>query len=435
MSEGTGEESVMPVTYEMCQKCACLYERGTACDRCAPDGNQAAFAPFQPSESAPSKHVDAATDPEPILSAVVATPAPAPSKSENGPGDVHVLAFHGSGGSFFGIHVMNMFLTMLTLGVYYFWGKVKVRQYLYSQSEFNGDRFAYHGTGRELLWGFLRAFVVFGGLSLLIKAAPLLPGGLAVKLAAVLVTYLLLFMLIPFAVAATRRYRLSRSSWRGIRFSFRGSIVNFVRLYLKGIVLSFLTLGVYYPYFIARQQKYLVSHTYFGNERFRFDGNGREMMKIYFPIVLLWVSAAALAVAVPFAVNVMKHRDPVSSIILALITLAVGCTGVFYPFWFQAAKQRYLWNHTTFGAGDARFHATMSGGGLFLLKIGNALLLLLTLGLAWPWTMVRNANFLLNHLTLEGALDLSAVRQDAQAATAVGEGLDSLLDLDAGFAT
>jgi uncharacterized membrane protein YjgN (DUF898 family) len=113
-------------------------------------------------------------------------------------------------------------LSILTMGIYYFWGKVKVRHYLYGQSEFNGDRFAYHGTGRELLWGFLRAVVVFGGLSLLFKPVPLLPGGMAVKIGALLAAYVLLFVLIPFAVEATRRYRLSRSSWRGIRFSFRG---------------------------------------------------------------------------------------------------------------------------------------------------------------------------------------------------------------------
>jgi uncharacterized membrane protein YjgN (DUF898 family) len=425
----------MPVTYEMCQKCACLYERGSACDRCVSDGNRAAVASPPPPVSAPSKPAHATTVPEPIASAVYATPAPTPSGTVTGPEGVHVLAFHGSGGSFFGIHVINMLLTILTLGVYYFWGKVKVRQYLYSQSEFNGDRFAFHGTGRELLWGFLRAFVVFGGLSLLFRAAPLLPGGLAVKITAVLATYLLLFMLIPFAVAATRRYRLSRSSWRGIRFSFRGSIANFVRLYLKGIVLSFLTLGIYYPFFIARQQKYLVSHTYFGNERFRFDGNGHELMKIYLPLTVFPVLIVATAVIVPSVLKLIGHPGPVVAWVGGLTMLLIGCFALIYPFWFEAAKQRYLWNHTKFGAGDARFHATMSGGGLFLLKSGNAFLLLLTLGLAWPWTMVRNTNFLFNHLTLEGALDLSAVRQDAQSATALGEGLDSLMDLDAGFAT
>ncbi|MEE8224479.1 MAG: DUF898 family protein, partial [candidate division NC10 bacterium] len=58
-------------------------------------------------------------------------------------GHVHGLFFHGTGGSLFGIHIVNMFLTVITLGIYYFWGKTKVRNYLWSQTDFAGDRFAY----------------------------------------------------------------------------------------------------------------------------------------------------------------------------------------------------------------------------------------------------------------------------------------------------
>src|SRR5262247_2823684 len=58
-------------------------------------------------------------------------------------------AFLGSGGTLLGIHVVNVLLTLSTLGVYYFWAKTRVRRYLFSESEFAADRFAYHGTGRE----------------------------------------------------------------------------------------------------------------------------------------------------------------------------------------------------------------------------------------------------------------------------------------------
>ncbi|HUJ78711.1 MAG TPA: YjgN family protein [Nitrospiria bacterium] len=418
----------MASTYDMCQKCARLFERGAACG-CATPGGPILTGPSSPQAPVPPDAARSSAPPQTNTTIESAEPNPVPSRSMAGPQEAHTLSFHGSGGSFFGIHVTNMLLTVLTLGIYYFWGKAKVRHYLYGQSEFSGDRFAYHGTGRELLWGFLRATVVFGGLSLLVKTAPLLPGGLAVKIAAVLVAYLLLFLLIPFAVAATRRYRLSRSSWRGIRFSFRGSIADFVRLYLKGIGLSILTLGLYYPYFVARQQKYLVSHSYFGNARFRFDGEGRELLKIYFAwFALLFLSGLLAGVLTPLLLR-LGVVGPKPSALIPLALLPIAGVGWFS---FQANKQRYVWNHTLFGS--ARFSATMTGGRLLGLKLGNALLLVLTLGLAWPWTMVRNANFLVRHLALEGALDLAAIHQEAQPATALGEGLDSLMDLDAGFA-
>ncbi len=62
-------------------------------------------------------------------------------------------SFHGEGGALFGIYIVNLLLTIVTLGVFYFWGKTRVRRYMYSQAAFGGDRFTYHGTGMELLIG------------------------------------------------------------------------------------------------------------------------------------------------------------------------------------------------------------------------------------------------------------------------------------------
>src|SRR5262245_12854679 len=61
------------------------------------------------------------------------------------------LSFHGSGGTLFGIHVVNVLFTLLTLGVYYFWGKTRIRRYIFGESAFEDDRFAYHGTAQELM--------------------------------------------------------------------------------------------------------------------------------------------------------------------------------------------------------------------------------------------------------------------------------------------
>jgi len=69
----------------------------------------------------------------------------------------HVPTFQGNGGGLFGIYLRNVLLGIVTCGIYTFWGKTRVRQYLYGQTEFAGDRFAYHGTGMELFRGWLKA--------------------------------------------------------------------------------------------------------------------------------------------------------------------------------------------------------------------------------------------------------------------------------------
>ncbi len=300
--------------------------------------------------------------------------------------------FHGSGGTLLGIHIVNVLLILLTLGVYYVWAKTRVRRYLFSETQFERDRFAYHGTGKELLLGFLRAFVVF---LLPIIALSIIRDQLDVdpkiKAAAAFLISVLFLIFIPVAMVGSRRYRLTRTSWRGIRFSFRGRARNFIWVFLKGYFLTGLTFGLYYPFYLTRRQAFMVSNSYFGNERFDFDGDGWELF-----------------------------RGFVLSILLTLPTLGLCWI------WYLARKRRFFWDHTQFG--PARFHSTVAGGALLALYLINALLLLSTLGLAWPWVRVRNLRFAFRYVSLDGPLDLERIQQQAQYASPTGEGLAGFLD-------
>ena len=324
-------------------------------------------------------------------------PQPPAGGTEPGPGThpTHRLAFHGAGGSLLGIHIVNVLLTIITLGVYYFWAKVRVRSYILSQTECAGDRFAYHGTGRELLLGFVKAVLLIGiPLFLLDLGIDLIARGPVAHAVGGLLSYVAILAFFAFATVGARRYRLSRTSWRGVRFSFRGRLLEFLKLFVGGSLLTTITLGLYYPFFDTRRHGFLVSHSYFGNQTFSFDGRGKDLFGRY----------------------------------LLTLLLLVPTLGVCW-FWFLARKQRYFWDHTSFGA--ARFRSTVTGGRLLLLSAGNALLLILTLGFAWPWVVVRNARFACTYLTLDGPLDLAAVQQEAQTVSTTGEGLAGILD--AGF--
>jgi uncharacterized membrane protein YjgN (DUF898 family) len=307
------------------------------------------------------------------------------------------LFFHGTGGTLFGIHIVNVLLTIVTLGVYYFWAKTRVRVYMLSQAEFEGDRFAWHGTGKELLIGFLKAMLIFFiPLSVLgvIKDVPDLSAPL--HLLAAILGYALVVIVLPLAMVGSRRYRLSRISWRGIRFSFRGPAWDFVKIFIVGSILTSLTLGLYYPFFDTRRYAFMTSHAWFGNRRFRFDG---ERSELFGPFLL--------------------------TLPLVLPTLGLVL------FWYWARKRRFFWDHTA--VDEARFRCTVTGGRLALLTLGNVALLVCTLGLGWPWVKVRNARFTCATLTIDGPLDLDQIQQDAQAASTTGEGLAGLVDSGSGF--
>ena len=318
-------------------------------------------------------------------------PAGAPPGEES-PEGRRRLTFHGSGGTLLGITIVNALLILVTLGVYYCWAKTRVRRYLFSETAFAGDRFAYHGTGKELLLGFLRAFVVFlVPIIVLSVVRDQLNVDPRIKTVAAFLISILFLIFIPVAMVGSRRYRLSRASWRGIRFSFRGRAWAFIPIFLKGYFLSGLTFGLYYPFYLTRRQDFMVANAYFGNERFGFDGRGWELFRSF-----------------------------VLSILLTLPTLGICWI------WYLARKRRFFWDHTYFG--EARFRSTVAGGALLGLYVVNALLLVLTLGLAWPWVRVRNIRFAFRYLSLEGPLDLERIQQQAQVASATGEGLAGFLD-------
>jgi uncharacterized membrane protein YjgN (DUF898 family)/DNA-directed RNA polymerase subunit RPC12/RpoP len=315
-----------------------------------------------------------------------------PSASKPQTPKTYKPGFHGQGGSLFGIHLVNVCLTLLTLALYSFWAKVRIRKYLYSQTQFAGDRFAYHGTGRELLHGASKATFVFGLPYLVISNASLIVGGGTVvfSISQILATLLALIFL-PVAIVGARRYRLSRSSWRGIHFSFRGQAVEFMKLFITGALLTGVTLGAYYPVFDLKRQRYLAQKSYVGTHPFSFDGED-------------WALA----------------MDFVRAVVLLPFTLGLSW------FWYSAARQRYVWKHTALGT--VRFSCSMQGNALMKLRLVNFLLLVCSLGLAWPWTAVRNVRFIMSTLSLKGTLDFEQIVQDAQTANATGEGLSSFLD-------
>jgi uncharacterized membrane protein YjgN (DUF898 family) len=306
-------------------------------------------------------------------------------------------AFMGSGGALFGIHVVNVLLTLVTLGVYFFWAKVKVRAYLMSETEFEADRFAYHGTGGEMLRGFLKALVFFFiPLTALTTVPELLGAPPVVRAATTLLAYLIASIVVPIAMIGARRYRLSRTSWRNIRFSLRCRTSDFVRLWLSCGMLTTLTLGLYYPVFLVRRQEFMTRHMWFGSQRFGFDGRGRDL---FWPFVGM----------------------------LALFPFTLGLS----YFWFAARRLRYFAAHTTFGT--ARFASSVRALPLAWLTLSSLAVLILTLGLAWPWMSVRALRFAYANVSLHGPLALESITQQAQAVTATGEGLAGFLDADLGL--
>lgn len=297
------------------------------------------------------------------------------------------FVFRGAGLEFFNVWLSNWMKTIWTLGIYRFWAKTNMRRYICSNTMFEGDRFSYHGTGKELFLGFIKFFAMIVGFVVLTSMIQIYGGPMGE--AFVNLVSILIVVLLPILTVKAWKYRLSRTDWRGIRFSFRGAGKKAMMIYLKGSILTTITLGLYWPYFRMEAEEFWRGNSYFGNLQGKFTGEGKEIFGKY-----------------------------LRAIFLTIITFGV------YWIWFHAYLKRYFWSHTEISGFNFRF--TARGRDWLGLYLKNGLLLLVTLGMAYPWVAVTNQKFWTDHLSLDGNINLDSIVQDIRKSSALGgEALDA----------
>ncbi len=217
------------------------------------------------------------------------------------------LAYEGSGLELFGLAFKVGLLTVLTLGIYRFWAKTRLRRYLWSAIRVNDSSLEYHGRGSELLIGFLIAIAILAPLSIgygilaEMVFGPDSPGRAIVDL----MWGVLLLTLYGAAIFRMTRYRLSRTSWRGIRFGLDGSTLEFARIFFGYTFLTALTFGITYPVLRRAMVGYRIDHARFGKTPFSFHGTAGPLFgpwlvflaSLVIPFIILIVTAAPATVS------------------------------------------------------------------------------------------------------------------------------------------
>ncbi len=357
------------------------------------------------------------------------------------------LTFHGRSWPLFRIFIVNLILTILTLGFYRFWGKTRIRRYLWSHTAFEDERLEYTGTAKQLFFGFLIAvFLVliplFGGVEGWRNYQEIDDPenmGLSDSVEFAAVVYL-----VPVALYRTRRYRLSRSQWRGIRATQTGSSWLYGVMSLGFYVLTVLTLGLAWPFCSTRLMAYKINNTWLGGSRFSFTAKAAPLYPRF--LAVLGVSLACLFLPI-MAVAVMAW--PALALLMGEFSLAnlqgLGHflnTYFFLSFgiillavifsrlpwnWYKAREISYFTGQTRLI--DLTFAADISGWNLSKLRIGNFILLVLTLGLALPVVYVRIGRFMASHLRVGNAAGVSTIIQSSKESSRTGEGLADVFDV------
>jgi uncharacterized membrane protein YjgN (DUF898 family) len=256
--------------------------------------------------------------------------------------EVARLSYHGRMAPLTLLTVSNLFLTIVTLGVYRFWARTRFRDYFWRNVSFLDDRFEYTGKGLELFLGFLIALVIIIPLGLISQAIPLLVShGLVYPAVATVLFGVLIYFLVGFAIFRARRYRLSRTAWRGIRAGQTGSSVRFGLMWILYNALAVITLGLAAPLATVRLQRFMMDNTWFGDQRMETDYSAGQLFRRW---ILYWL----------------------------FLVPSFGLTYV----WYSAAKFRYLARHTRLD--QLEFGSNLKGGRLFRVILVYALIVALS---------------------------------------------------------
>ena len=217
-----------------------------------------------------------------------------PASTQRGPVASRPL-FEARFGPFAAIVVTNSLLSLPTLGFYRFWGKTRLRRYLWSHISYLDGALEYSGRASELLIGFLIALLV-------LLPLVLIPVGIGLAnldptfSRAVEVTQTIVFIyLIHVAVYRARRYRLSRTQWRGIRGGQSGSSWSYAVKAMAWGLLAVLSLGLTYALYRTRLQEIRTKNTWFGDRQLAFEGRAGALFGTWFVAWLLLVPTLGLS--------------------------------------------------------------------------------------------------------------------------------------------
>jgi len=352
----------------------------------------------------------------------------------------HISWVHPPGG-FASLSMLNGLLRILTLGVYHFWGKTEVRQRIWSAVRINGEPLEYRGTGGELFRGFLIVFFLI-----------LLPLGLASFTSSLFLSQAMhgvftlafwgvVLLLSGLGIHRARRYRLSRTRWRGIRGGLSGHSRGFAWTYLWTMLLIPLTLGWIIPWRAVRLQTALMEETRFGDKPFTFTASAGPLYKRFWLVwlggVVLYIAAfaaiaAIIATGVPHSASGPPRLDQLKPDRIAAIVAVVLLSFLIFAMlqaWYSARMYNYFAERTRLqGAG---FTLGATAPSLVWLAASNYLIRIFSLGFLTAVTEARSMRYIVDRLSCDGAIVWDEIGQNPDALLKRGEGLAEAFNVDA----
>ena len=330
------------------------------------------------------------------------------------------IKFTGKSGEYFKLWFVNMFLSIVTLGIYSAWAKVRDAQYLYGHTQVDGQSFRFLATPMQILKGRIVAVIVFALYMILSQINPVI--GMVMALGFIVA--------MPWLIIQGLKFTMRMTAYRNVRFSFEGTyggvIVHFLLLPIIGLVTFYLAM----PWVLQQIHKYINSNITYGGKHFEQNSSASQ----YYIAALITVGIALIGAALvigAFGMPMAPTEENPASLFLPMVLFIIIMNIA------AAVFQSFIYNHLmeTLSIDDVvSFKADMKPIAFAVLMLTNILLLIVTLGLAIPVVKIRTARYIasVTQVTIKPGID-KLVNTIEGSDSAFGEEAAGLFDTDMSF--
>lgn len=374
-----------------------------------------------------------------------------------------LFEFTGKASEYFSIWIVNICLTILTLGIYSAWAKVRTNQYFYGNTRLDDVSFRYLATPMNILKGRMIAFAAFFIYYIASMISPMAAG----------VIMLVLMLLVPAFLVLSMSFRLRNSAYRNVKFDFDknfrrayfifampvvfiGAYIFMINVFMpepgaaaqpnidKSVAAWFailpLVIMALFPLWEFMINKFKVAHAKYGEADMSFNAEKGDYYKMYLTGLLVLMVAGIVFSIVMAVVGAVFMNDGqteqgpgmVPQIITFVMLLMFAPLYLWFFAYIQTRRTNILYNNIEIDQHQLR--SELKTKYMMYLYFTNTLAMVLSLGLLTPWAKVRTAKYRASctSLAVNGDLnEFSAAQQKKQ--SALGEEMGEMFDLDLGF--
>lgn len=334
------------------------------------------------------------------------------------PPSTHQFVFLGNGMDYFKIWIVNLVLTIITIGFYSPWAKVRQLRYFYGNTQINNRGFDFTANPKRILIGRLIAIAIY----LFFSVA----GNFSAEIA--LIGSALLFLTVPWLIRSSMRFRARNSQYNNVRFGFNGKLSTLYWLLIATTIFGTLSFGLLMPIFWRAFKHYQFSHTYFGQLKFNFNASiGDFYRAALIPLALVFIAGLGGAV-VAFLGLIDESNNGV--------IIATGGIIIFYLVMLlvtplmQGYLHKAMWSKMSLGNNHFEL-VNFSVLKFAMITLTNYIAIIISLGLLYPWAAVRIHRYKTQTLSLVTVDDFEALTTPStDNISPVAEEISDVFDLD-----